>query len=829
MIHPFLQPVDVLLPGGRLSADLGPPVGSKRPSLPSENDHQFASAAKKRKSLDDPAAGKPPLPLPNGSSVCADASPEKKPVQGKSRPRLTSLPLSRLSVHPPEKKLLGKGDTPSNFVPRSLDNSPEKRKTAAPDRVHSPVEKSVQSNAGPALPSVDGKRPVLISIRGKSEGVFTEEGESQDVVKTPAHSSETDVKSVERQAKVFGKADNILEGHRDGPAKGRDVPGKRRDSSTKTADDHETHGDVSAKRLDGCRQREGVAKEHNDARVKHESVSGKLEDINAKSKDDRERSKDAENLLTPKHSKDLSSTPSKKQTDEKEAPKRFPIKLKSKPIPESKPPSKARSETVRPEPEHSQRDRDQDREEERLRNRNRDQDLDRKREKDVNRKPYRNRDSERSQDRDRDGDGDRDRGRKRRRRSDSQSERGVDHERIRDKDRDRGRRDHDRDRVQEREADRDRERERDRDRYRERDHGRGRGGDRGRDGYRDPERSYDRERDGDREQDRDWHDRDRERSRNIREQDRERERGRTKTGSDRGRDEQGSSRRSRSETDGESGRGAHRKERGKCRDGDDEDGTDIERGRKTVTPSSVPSSGQGSCGSRGSQREGENGGVQGSSEVASETRLQGGKVDLASVRTKLKDFENVWEEINTKCDEHLEKKEHGAYEEAVRRAFRLYFDWGMAKETELRMLERLMPLAERLAKKRDIINHYRYLTRTFANKHLKDLEILKRKKTVAYITRGVNKAYLRVFGLHRMWQRGQRTYEGEARKIISEIANARSEGRPGKEDLEEVATKNVLALRGMADDYCNIVQLFESVVSDDGEGPEEAGNECKMQ
>lgn len=476
------------------------------------------------------------------------------------------------------------------------------------------------------------------------------------------------------------------------------------------------------------------------------------------------------------------------------------------------------SDDGRPDPnrrKQDQRDRERSRELEgdleRSHGRDRDKDRDRGRPRGSDRDKGKDRDWDKIHDSVRGRDGDRDLERERRRRGESRG--GRESSRLRDKPRD---------------DDRDRDRPRDR----QRDAGR----------VYEGERERGRERDGDLEGDRGrWRDRDRrdrdwEQSRNGRDRDRETERDRLRADNDRGRDRERASRQSRSETDVKSGRTTREKDRKREKDtgdshmegdGDRVSGKDRDAG-KAQGPSSRPSSGQGSMGSRNNPR------VDGKQEGSGSKGLGAGnqgrkKMDLTSARALRKDLEKRCREATKRCAQKLENKEYELYEEVVKEAFRLSFEWGLAMESELRLLEHLLPLADRLVKKRKIITHYRDLTRHFAAQHLKELEALKRKNGMSYLMRGRNKAYLRMFGLQRMWERDQRVNDGEARRAAGEVIAARRGAGTEGRSAEEMPTDKLMRLKDMADDYGNLVSLLEGVVVDDGEGVEEAGVECKLQ
>eukprot|EP00177_Eucheuma_denticulatum_P000848 GFKZ01001532.1.p1 GENE.GFKZ01001532.1~~GFKZ01001532.1.p1 ORF type:complete len:1197 (-),score=184.14 GFKZ01001532.1:740-4171(-) len=539
----------------------------------------------------------------------------------------------------------------------------------------------------------------------------------------------------------------------------------------------------------------------------------------------------------------LESKPLNRQTDTVKRESK-PRKPDSKSVRDRSPPPGLRSSGDDGRPEFNRRKQDQ---QDRERDRELDKELDGDRERGYGRDRDRDRGLFRGSDRDRGKDRDRDRNR------DSvhgrDGDRDVERERERDSDRERRRRGESRGEREDnriRDKSRENDRERDRERERDRDH------DRLRDRQRDTGRHYERERgrgrerDGDVEGDRGrWRDRDRrdrvwEQMRDGRNRGREAGGERSRAESDRGRDRERAreraSRQSRSETDVKSGRTTREKDRKREKNmGDsrvERDGDRVSRkerdGEKGQGPSSRPSSGQGSVGSRN------NPGVDDKQEGSGSKSLAVGnpgqrKMDLNSVRALLKELEKRCTEATKRCAQKLEKKEYDLYEEAVKKAFQLHFQWGLEMESELRLLEKLLPLTDRLVKKREIITHYKNLTRHFIPQHCDQLEGLKRKNGISYLMRGRNKVYLRMFGLQRMWERDQRVSDGEARKAAQEVIATRKGAGIVGSSSEQMPMDKLVRLKSMADDYGNLVSLLEGVLVDDGEGMEEAGNECKLQ
>lgn len=208
--------------------------------------------------------------------------------------------------------------------------------------------------------------------------------------------------------------------------------------------------------------------------------------------------------------------------------------------------------------------------------------------------------------------------------------------------------------------------------------------------------------------------------------------------------------------------------------------------------------------------------------------LGGEKLDSDSLKARQRRLHTAFLQAKRKCVEHFGKKEYDAFEEETRKAFALGFDFALARETEFRLHEdefRKLSRKEKQDSKNEILTHYRYLTRQFAAPKIKDLEKLKRPKTVGFLKRGIQKVYLRLFALQRLWEREQVVMTKEAECSIEKVLKKRGAG----DSTGELTTETLRRLKQITSDYANMLSILEYCVRDLGDGIEEAGAECRIQ
>ncbi|CDF37791.1 unnamed protein product [Chondrus crispus] len=372
-----------------------------------------------------------------------------------------------------------------------------------------------------------------------------------------------------------------------------------------------------------------------------------------------------------------------------------------------------------------------------------------------------------------------------------------------------------------------RDRERDPERYRER--GRERNRDTGRSRDRDRDRSRERTRDRSRERTRD---RSRERtSERIRDKERDRERDRSSRDRERTA-ERPLQRKSKSDTDGESNRSARGSDRDKNRRGKDAERSPVkERTSKVQIPSSRPTGVPLSVSTPDSSANGSQGRRNTSETVAKELssrdkpRLP--RAEYSSALAKSKELKTAFDTASDMCTASLAKKDYDTFEKTAILAFRHGFQWALARETLFRLNER--ELRTHRSKfpqaKRDILDYYRFLTKSFATPKIAELEKQDRRAAAAFLKRGVQKVYLRMFAMQRLFE--VRKYESEAQDAVKEaIESNRANGvTRGK----QLSTTHLSNLKLITTDYGNAMQILEHIIADTGQGCEEAGSECMVQ
>lgn len=207
-----------------------------------------------------------------------------------------------------------------------------------------------------------------------------------------------------------------------------------------------------------------------------------------------------------------------------------------------------------------------------------------------------------------------------------------------------------------------------------------------------------------------------------------------------------------------------------------------------------------------------------------------GRAEMAQTKAKIRRLESSYKAELSKCADLFKKKEYEQYEEAARDSLRLGFDWALARETELRLTEhefRRMTVMERMAKRKPVISIYRDLVNNVAQPRVAELESINRKEATNYFKRGIQKAYLRMFALQRLWGKELKQASDSLQKSVGEVCRARSNGssRGGPMDLDDAKMKQV---KTVLDDFSNSLTIAEQLVSDFGDGHEEAGSECRM-
>lgn len=218
--------------------------------------------------------------------------------------------------------------------------------------------------------------------------------------------------------------------------------------------------------------------------------------------------------------------------------------------------------------------------------------------------------------------------------------------------------------------------------------------------------------------------------------------------------------------------------------------------------------------------------------TSSPKRTRPAKVELGCLLAKRKRLNKDFFAAKNQLKGLIEEKEYDAFEETARTAFRLAFEIALSKESELRLSEKELRNATSsvmIDRKRDIIDHYKYLTKKLAPNCIADLEKIGRKRATSYFERGIQKAYLRQFALQRLWEKDQRKRETNVKRAVVDAIKSQRDGGGGKSAEEQFSTHQLQSLKEVSDGYCNIISVLETAVRDLGDGCEEAGNECHMQ
>lgn len=210
-----------------------------------------------------------------------------------------------------------------------------------------------------------------------------------------------------------------------------------------------------------------------------------------------------------------------------------------------------------------------------------------------------------------------------------------------------------------------------------------------------------------------------------------------------------------------------------------------------------------------------------------------GRAEPSVVKAKKLELQSAFIASKAKCMELYAKKDYDAYEEEARNTFRLGFAFAVARETELRLSESeflKMPRKDRNSRRQEIIQHYRYLTKSFAMQRIEELKNLDRASSTAFFQRGVQKAYLRMYAVQRLWDRENVQKMADIEKSIDKaICKKRSDESITAKGGSELSLTTLQDLQRLTSDCRNMIQLLEYSVKDLGEGYEEAGSECQIQ
>lgn len=220
-----------------------------------------------------------------------------------------------------------------------------------------------------------------------------------------------------------------------------------------------------------------------------------------------------------------------------------------------------------------------------------------------------------------------------------------------------------------------------------------------------------------------------------------------------------------------------------------------------------------------------NSGCSGEVMVAESSLVQ--KVELKAVRAKQAEMERAFMQANLRCDELFAKKDYDGFEELAKQAVKYYFEWALAKESELRLSEnelRRMNAQEHSSKRKPVMSLYRDLAGNFVNKQVERLESINRKEAVHFFRRATQKAYLRMALLQRTWAKDMKASNDSLRRCVVDAMN-RCPGASGSATLDRGKLSQV---KSTIDDFANMVQIAEQVISDLGDGHEEAGGECRL-
>lgn len=204
-------------------------------------------------------------------------------------------------------------------------------------------------------------------------------------------------------------------------------------------------------------------------------------------------------------------------------------------------------------------------------------------------------------------------------------------------------------------------------------------------------------------------------------------------------------------------------------------------------------------------------------------------LEMESLFSERQKLEAEYSAAKDQLEELLNQKKYDEFEETARRAFRLGFEIGLSMESELRLEKQLKGAKERKKRKREITDHYKYLTQKLVSHCVADLERAGRVSALPHFRRGIQKVYLRMFIVQRIWDADQRTRESDAARVLDEMLLERREGNESKVSRAKLSMENLQSLKDVTEGFSNIISVYESAIHSSEDSCEEAGNECSMQ
>lgn len=200
----------------------------------------------------------------------------------------------------------------------------------------------------------------------------------------------------------------------------------------------------------------------------------------------------------------------------------------------------------------------------------------------------------------------------------------------------------------------------------------------------------------------------------------------------------------------------------------------------------------------------------------------------ASVKAKGLEMYDLYKKAKERCTKSLAQKEYDLYEIAAKDCVRYYFEWALTVETELRLCEAEMRHgngAELVNRRKHVTGVYRHMTNYLIPQRIRELEGINRHQSTHHFSRLRQKVYMRIFYIQRVWNRVVKSGSDTLCKTVADVCRGKQAGDKVELTLEY---KQMSEIKEILLQYQNNINIAEQIVSDNGDGHEDAGGECTI-
>lgn len=212
----------------------------------------------------------------------------------------------------------------------------------------------------------------------------------------------------------------------------------------------------------------------------------------------------------------------------------------------------------------------------------------------------------------------------------------------------------------------------------------------------------------------------------------------------------------------------------------------------------------------------------------SSSREQSQHAGLHRVKEKGLELYGLYKKAKERCQKLLEKKEYSLYEVVAKDCVRFYFEWALSLEADLHLSEaevRQGNSIENGNRRRHVTQAYQYMTNHLIPSRIRELKGINRHQSTHYFSRILQIANVRLFYFQRVWNR-------VAKSGFDVFCQAVSAACIGKQVGDKVVLtleyEQMTEFRDILLQYQNNINIAEQIVSDSGDGHDEAENKSAM-